>query len=100
MKRIAWITTFLGVVLLACGCRPAPEEPSNTPPNAVESEVAAPQPADPPDVAGPPEAPAGEAEKPKVINAVGKALFKSLIGDTEEEQPPEAPPFKPQLRGS
>lgn len=97
MKRIAWITMFLGVVLLACGCRPAPEEFSDPSLDAAESESPVPQPADPPDAAGPPEAPADEAEKPKVLDAVGKALFKSLIGDTEEEQPPEAPPFNPQF---
>jgi len=97
MKRIAWIATFLGVVLLAWGCRPAPDEPADPLPEAAQPENTMPEQADPPDAAGPPEAPADGAEEPKVIGAVGNALFKSLVGDAEEEEPPQAPPFDPQF---
>ena len=97
MKRIAWIATLLGVVLLAWGCRPAPDEPADPPSEAAQPEITMPEPADPPDVAGPPEEPADQPEKPKVVGAVGKALFKSLVGDAEDEEPPQAPPFNPQF---
>jgi len=87
MTRIAWIATLLGTVLLATGCTPAPQPPPNPPPVL--------EPALPEPIAEEPEEPA-EPEKPKVVDAVGNALFKSLLGDEEEEELPEAPPFNPQ----
>ncbi|MFH1923853.1 MAG: hypothetical protein ABIP48_28680 [Planctomycetota bacterium] len=110
MKRIAWIATSLAVTLLFASCRPtgpeppAPAPPAGPPPEAVapqEPPTAPPAPAGETDEPGQPEgdakmseSTAGESKKGGVLGAIGRAVQKSVVGDTEKELG-EARPFAP-----
>jgi len=112
MKRIAWTAMLLAVTLLFASCRPtgpeppAPAPPAGPPPEAVappETPAAPPAPAGETDEPGQPEgdaktseSAAGESKKGGVLGAIGSAVRKSVVGDTEtEKEPEEARRFAP-----
>jgi len=103
MKRIGWTAILATFVLVLAGCRPTGPEPSRSgPPSQPAAGAPASRPDDEPGPSGLSGAAAeegGQAGPPaenrkrwtytpktsegKVLGAIGKAVFRSVAGDTE-----------------